>query len=976
MENLKAKPVIRCLLIFVLLLSASTQTITFAEAIPETWDIVDEGFSDYKSGWGVSKGSSTNAATGSIVQGDGIVTIKESLEATNFAWHFLIKNDFTIPEGAFTFEFKAKVNNPSTGNEVGVRLNNKLVGVFLSYDGEAGTIRDRVVNPTQTHTLDTSEYNIYRVVVNNDYSFDVYVNGQYLISSQAGNESGGKLIKIGAESIASADMDIDYFKMANGILVPEGQEPTLETSDLETAIAKAKALVEEASVGENLGQYPQSAVDTLQAAIIEAEALLLNESAEQSQINDMVVKLEQSISLFNNSIHVAPATFPVFEYQKVVIDPANMNYNPTDEYDFPTVIRASDYFEKPLGKYYMYYGPHDSPGGISLAYSDSPEGPWVEYEANPVINRNNPPHYSVSHVASAHPIWMEEENKLYMYFHGENTTTRLATSVDGIHFYYEKTVVTTADFNDVSETSYARVFKYTIPEKGNKYIMLLMGNNNGNRRIYLAWSNDGKEWETQRTPVISPVKTESFDHKGNLSGAYYFPWEGRHYVAVHAGDGHQYIVEVGENFDLAIHHGAFNKATGEDPDYGRVASRSYLQEGDTVYMYYEVGQRGSTKIALAKSVPPEELEKLKTVDINIQNTTLQKGTSTPLVMNAIRKNGKPVDLNDVTINYFSSNPNVVTVKDGIVQAHAEGTAEIWVEAAFNDVTVASNTLILEVRDGFVWDIVDESFRDYTKEWGITKGSRTSETTGKVTQGDGYVTIVETLNEGTSAFRYVTKNNFFVPHGAYTFEFRAKVNALTTGNEVGVRVNGQLMSVFLTNDGVTGSVQNKIQNPTQTFTLDTTVYHVYRVVVNENSTFDLYVDGEYIWTGESVVQSNGNLIKLGADTPATANMDVDYFKMNTGILIPEVNVDIPYVRSLLEEYGSKGEVQQPLATQLENHLNNAEHHFGDGRIPQAIHQMETFIRHLNNSGLSNLISAHAKEELTEKATKLIDKWYNE
>ncbi|NWQ42749.1 hypothetical protein MLOOGBEN_18765 [Bacillus sp. EB106-08-02-XG196] len=151
------------------------------------------------------------------------------------------------------------------------------------------------------------------------------------MSSQAGTESGGKLIKIGAESIASADINIDYFKMANGILVPEGQETILETSDLEAAIAKAKTSVEEAIVGENVGQCLQSAVDTLQAAIIEAEALLRNESAEQSQINEMVVKLNQSISLFKNSIHVAPATFPVFEYQKVVIDPLGMNYNPTNQ---------------------------------------------------------------------------------------------------------------------------------------------------------------------------------------------------------------------------------------------------------------------------------------------------------------------------------------------------------------------------------------------------------------------------------------------------------------------------------------------------------------------------------------------------------------------------------------------------------------------------------------------------------------------
>jgi len=47
-----------------------------------------------------------------------------------------------------------------------------------------------------------------------------------------------------------------------------------------------------------------------------------------------------------------------------------------------------------------------------MAYADSPEGPWKEYEANPLIAREWAPHYKVSHVSGPHAIWIEEERRL------------------------------------------------------------------------------------------------------------------------------------------------------------------------------------------------------------------------------------------------------------------------------------------------------------------------------------------------------------------------------------------------------------------------------------------------------------------------------------------------------------------------------------------------------------------------------------
>ena len=112
------------------------------------------------------------------------------------------------------------------------------------------------------------------------------------------------------------------------------------------------------------------------------------------------------------------------------------------------------------GRYYLYYAPHDAPGGICLAYGNSLSGPFTEYPANPIISRTWSPHYSVSHVSSPHVLWNASTRQFFMYYHGENTTTRLAISSDGINFTYYGTVLTTAMVPGTTEATYARVFEH------------------------------------------------------------------------------------------------------------------------------------------------------------------------------------------------------------------------------------------------------------------------------------------------------------------------------------------------------------------------------------------------------------------------------------------------------------------------------------------------------------------------------------
>ncbi|PZG02448.1 hypothetical protein [Micromonospora deserti] len=310
--------------------------------------------------------------------------------------------------------------------------------------------------------------------------------------------------------------------------------------------------------------------------------------------------------------------FPQFGYVGTAFDKSTLDYNPTDEFIFPSVIRAADYFPNPLGTYYMYYAPHERPGGIALAYADSIDGPWTEYTANPLISNTWLPHYpTVSHVSSPHAIWIEDERKLFLYYHGENSITRYATSDDGIHFDYGGTAVS-RDATTGGETSYARVFEQSVPRLGTRYLMLFMDNPTAalpgptgpvSRRIRWAVSRDARAWTIQPEPIVTPQGIEG----PNASGPFFLHWNGRNLVIFHAADGNMHAVDVGDDFDREIHLGMVHDSMAGRPDLGRSAAPTFYVDGRTMHMYYEAGGRvtatiGHAVATLAEPVPTRPLD--------------------------------------------------------------------------------------------------------------------------------------------------------------------------------------------------------------------------------------------------------------------------------------------------------------------------------------------------------------------------------
>jgi len=298
-----------------------------------------------------------------------------------------------------------------------------------------------------------------------------------------------------------------------------------------------------------------------------------------------------------------------FGQSSLILTPEKLRYNPCNDLIFPSVIRTQGLVEQPLGNYYLYYAPHDAPGGICLAYADAPDGPWTEYAHNPILTRQWAPYYDVSHISSPHVLWMPHARKFFLYFHGENDTTRAASSSDGIHFAYEGIAVATSLFDGISEASYARVFPYTTHARCPGYVLLFMGNNQGTRRIYAAWSYDGLTFEPQRQPLLSPPPGTGVTQVG---GPWYFPRDGKNYVVFH-GDKTSpdlsdvttdlYLAEVGPDFTEEIHHGLLYPRQSFSDDNARVSDPCFFQQDNTLWLFMAVGPRLRQTIALARATP-------------------------------------------------------------------------------------------------------------------------------------------------------------------------------------------------------------------------------------------------------------------------------------------------------------------------------------------------------------------------------------
>lgn len=80
-----------------------------------------------------------------------------------------------------------------------------------------------------------------------------------------------------------------------------------------------------------------------------------------------------------------------------------------------------------------------------------------------------------------------------------------------------------------------------------------------------------------------------------------------------------------------------------------------------------------------------------------------------------------------------------------------------------------------------------------------------------------------------------------------------------------------------------------------------------------------------------------------------------------------------VQRWMDTFAASGELGHPLQKQLANALRQAEHHYNNGRLAQAVKALERFLDHLHNPAMAKHITLEAKEVLHAKASALMNLW---
>jgi hypothetical protein len=321
--------------------------------------------------------------------------------------------------------------------------------------------------------------------------------------------------------------------------------------------------------------------------------------------------------------------------------------NTSEEFIFPSIIDTKEHTVdgkflnsgEPLGRYYLFYAPHENPGGMYLATSNSLDGPWTEYPGTTGMIPGTVMDYAWAatqsdivkngaekHISACHVFWNDVYEQYFMYFHGPNTTTHYAVSDNLTDWTFGESILNSRQFSPVgAECSYGKCFEHEIPGLENKYVFLMMNQEGQVRRIRWAHSKDGKSWTAVPKTLVSPdlpyKKIPGTNEKpsyvgnfgtpeGNVAAPYLIERNGRYFVLCHGSSGNMFCVEVGESFDMEVHWGIYHRASDcliDTDDSGnpiavpRIASPQFIQDDSgKYYMFFEAGSRLGSNIAYMK----------------------------------------------------------------------------------------------------------------------------------------------------------------------------------------------------------------------------------------------------------------------------------------------------------------------------------------------------------------------------------------
>jgi len=201
-----------------------------------------------------------------------------------------IKSSYAAQVTAVTINQQAAIKNPSS-NEWRKTLSGTVakgsLTIVVTKSG-ASPAWDESIEDVQT-VADPSGNTVVKVFIKSSYAAQVTA---VTINQQAAtkNPSSNEWRKTLSGTVAKDSLTI---------VVTKGGAAQVDKTALNNAIASAQSKKNAAVAGSNPGNYPQSAIDDLGAAITNAQSVADNASATQTQVDSAVTSLNAAIAAFD-----------------------------------------------------------------------------------------------------------------------------------------------------------------------------------------------------------------------------------------------------------------------------------------------------------------------------------------------------------------------------------------------------------------------------------------------------------------------------------------------------------------------------------------------------------------------------------------------------------------------------------------------------------------------------------------------------
>jgi hypothetical protein len=197
-----------------------------------------------------------------------------------------------------------------------------------------------------------------------------------------------------------------------------------------------------------------------------------------------------------------------------------------------------------------------------------------------------------------------------------------------------------------------------------------------------------------------------------------------------------------------------------------------------------------------------------------------------------------------------------------------------------------------------WDILDKSIAAWNEDGGSSTNGKWETARGGTidvtSSADGYATLTKSGN--WAWFRPAVAIGNLTPATAYTVEVKVRVNSGDQA-QISLRMNGGgdtfTAPIFLKyGDGATGSVSTVAGGASNAYTLNTSDWHVYRLILHAgHTTYDIYVDDvkePVLATGNTASKTDQSGVYFGAESNQGCNIDIEYAKMGTGDITANYN----------------------------------------------------------------------------------------